>query len=229
MPAIPTSTDLGTDVADAIREYMNDDAGAVWTNAVLLPRINRSLAKVQRRMARSGVLTFADDYDTSLNALPGVPQGSDVLVLDNLPADFILPWRLWERRTGSTEQWCPMSMRVDGLTKRDPVDRLCEWEWIANELRFIGATQDNDVLIRYERQLPVLNAIEDPIPILDALDAIAAHAAWRLARSRGVVQLAADVKAEFEDEIKNLIALNTKPKQRTAVRRRGYSSRRIIS
>jgi hypothetical protein len=238
MPVLPGNGDTVADVTELVRAMMNDRAfdsvtqalldPAVWTDPILLPFLNSAYRRFQRDLAARGVKTMVTDVIIT------VPAGTTVIdgVTGNpplLPTDFLFPWKLTERPTGSTQPLSPMTPWDIGLPDRDQQTQLRDWQYVSDGIGLVGATASNDVYMRYEKALPKLtvnNSGGDPLRILGAIDAIAAGTAQRAARARGVAALSTDFKAMYEEELALWLTQYYHPKQRTPARRRPYGSRR---
>ncbi len=144
-----------------------------------------------------------------------------------IPADFVGPHAMWERGEGSSERFVPMD-ETSTLPDTGISTNLRWWTYLANQLSFIGATRDVRIKLRYEKGLPNLAGVNDPIGIRSAVNALAYMTAAIAARSRGVASAAADFIKIANDQISQLVATYIKPKQRQPVRRRPYGNRRKV-
>lgn len=147
-----------------------------------------------------------------------------------LPVDLLQPTVLWERVTGSNapgavqEDWIPMLESVDGLRARPPMQRLQDWEWQTDAIYMIGATQSNDIRIRYESMMFQFVTPADSILVRGAQSALANLLAAVFVNSRnpgaGVTFAAAG--DTFLDQI---ATMNTRARQRVTVTRQSYGNR----
>lgn len=162
--------------------------------------------------------------DTGCNILYPSGTGNVIAVSPQLPVDLILPLKLWERQTGTTNfTGGPMRQPNGGLVSMTQQQFLVDWEWQNDQLRFRGATQSQDLKILYEKHLAKLGASTDPLPIRGALNAAAYFAANIFAASRGGA-IAPDAKKTAMEEIALLQAISARRRQRKQVRRRPYSA-----
>lgn len=217
------------DVMALARVFLNDTAvagGAVYTNTVLLEPLKSTYLDLQEVLAINGIRTMQAETTLALPAL--ATEIADTGGPPVLPADLIVPHGLWERGTGTTERFQPMDEAVDRLPDIDPRIRLQWWQWQENKLKFIGATRSVDILLKYEKQLADLVDASSNILIRGGKNALAYMTAAIIARSRGVQGLVGDMAGQANAQIEQLITRNTKPKQRTAVRRRPYGWRRRL-
>ena len=100
---------------------------------------------------------------TPVTAIPTVDPGLQVNISDTgyfdssvnhaapqCPTDLLNPIFMWERTTGSTENWVEMEERPDGLPSMVQSTRLKIWEWRQDALYMPGATQSEDLRLRYK-------------------------------------------------------------------------------
>src|SRR3989442_15823204 len=72
-----------------------------------------------------------------------------------------------------------------GLPSQPQGSQLLFWEWRTDGLYFLGATQDNQVRIRYQKALPDLTDGSTTILIRNAQDAMAYFTAAMAGKARG--------------------------------------------
>src|SRR3989442_2201241 len=168
--------------------------GALFTDPVLLPYLNSAYRKVQRALANIGQETFVvDDVLIVVPAVSTVDPSVQVVVNDStarpnqLPTDLLVPEKLWERRSGSSDNFQEMVDLSDhgGLPSQPQGSQLLFWEWRTDGLYFLGATQDNQVRIRYQKALPDLTDGSSTILIRNAQDAMAYFTAGMAGMARG--------------------------------------------
>ncbi|MGH9758638.1 MAG: hypothetical protein ACRD4M_12945 [Candidatus Acidiferrales bacterium] len=97
---------------------MNDTAGAVFTDTLLMPLINSAYRGLQRELAEAGVSVLAEQQDIELDPDPvsGVTN-TDISDVSSpqLPTDCLMPHMLWERATSnSTDTFVPMEKFMSG-------------------------------------------------------------------------------------------------------------------
>jgi hypothetical protein len=234
MPVIASSAyGQASDALGLARSLMNDAGGVVFSDAVLLPFLNSAYRALQRELAENGVTVLMGqmDLDLPLDSASGVapnpPIVSDVSS-PQLPVDLLAPHALWEMATGSSDVFVPMEKITGGLPNLQPSPRLRIWEWRADAINLIGATQPITVRLRYEKALPVFVLGSDPIQIRSAADPLAYATAAMAARSRGARALAGDMQLAAQQATDKLIERYVRPEQAKARRRRPYGYRRQI-
>ena len=235
MPVVPTTAyTQASDALNLARALLNDSAGAVFADTVLLPLLNSAYRGLQRELAENGVSVLAEQQDLNLATDPvsGITQVeiSDVSS-PQLPADCLVPHMLWERATANTtDVFVPMEKFTSGgsMLNLQPSSYLRLWEWREDKINLVGATQAITVRVRYEKVLPALALGTDPVQIRSATDALAFATAALAARSRGARALAADLLGTAQMATENLIQRYVRPEQVKGRRRKPYGYRRRV-
>src|SRR5271155_3765513 len=101
MPVVPTTAySQAEDALSLARALVNDTAGVVFTDTLLMPLLNSAYRGLQRELAENGVsvLTEQQDIELELNSGTGATNQeiSDVSS-PQLPTDCLMPHVLWER------------------------------------------------------------------------------------------------------------------------------------
>jgi len=230
MPVVSTTAyDQAEDALNLARSLANDAAGAVFSDAVLMPFLNSGYRELQRQLAESGVSVLVSQQDVDLPLTNGVTSTeiSDVST-PQLPTDLLVPHQLWEQASGSSDIFVPMEKITGGLPNFQPGNYLRMWEWREDTIQLVGATQEITVRIRYEKQLPALVFGTDPVQIRAAVDPLAYFVAAMAARSRGARALAEDMLLAAQAAIDKLIERYVRPEQFKGRRRRPYGYRRSV-
>lgn len=180
-------------------------------NPMLLNALNSAIRTLYRKLRNVRTPTLIQD-NYILTGLPvvngplgaSVPDPSVQCYLDNsgffdgstnhatflLPTDILMPLALYERLTGTTDTFIPMTEATNGLTPSDQVDRFVDFEWRIDKLFFRGALTSRDLRIRYAGVFPQfftpsLSFTTTFIPIMDCEDAVAYITSVILARALG--------------------------------------------
>jgi hypothetical protein len=208
---------------------MNDTAGAVFTDTLLIPLLNSAYRGLQRELAENGVSVMVEQQDIELDADPtsGLTNTeiSDVSS-PQLPTDCLMPHMLWERATANTtDVFVPMEKFTSGgsMLNLQPSTYLRLWEWREDKVNLIGATQSITVRMRYEKLLPLITLGTDPIQIRSATDPLGFATAALAARSRGARALAQDLLGTAQLATEQLIERYVRPEQLKGRRRMPYS------
>ena len=160
MPVVGSSAyNTAGQITALVRSLLNDAQGNLFTDAVLLPYLNSAYRKAQRAIGNAGgggfiqddallVVTAVAQQDASLQV-----SISDATAPPNqLPTDLLVPMKLWERANLSSDDFVEMVdlTRHGGLPSRSQDVTLSVWEWRADGLWFLGATQDTDSFAVFE-------------------------------------------------------------------------------
>lgn len=230
MPVVSTTAyGQAEDALTLARSLVNDAAGAVFSDAVLMPFLNSAYRELQRELADSGVSVLVADAYLDLPLTGGVtPTALSDTSSPQLPTDLMAPHQLWEQATGSSDMLIPMEKITGGLPNLQPGAFLRMWEWLDDQINLIGATQAITVRLRYEKTLPALVLGTDPVQIRAAADPLAFAVAAMAARSRGQQALAADMAEAAEFATGQLIERYVRPEQFKGRRRKPYGYRRRV-
>lgn len=134
-----------------------------------------------------------------------------------LPNDVLYLTKVWERQTGTNDNFQEMNQPQDGLPSRSQTHQFRDWEWRNDNLNLPGATQQRDLRLRYYCALPqffsqTLNFDTTFVPIQDCTDAVAYKTAVKYARMLGSPGLA-DLEAEAKEQMFQLKNSNTRRAQ----------------
>ncbi len=234
MPVVGSSAyNTAGQITQLIRSLLNDAAGNLFTDSVLIPYVNSAYRKLQRALAAAGQETFlVDDVLLVVPAVTSVDPSAQVVINDStappnqLPTDLLVPLDLWERANGSSDDFVEMvdlSLR-GGLPSMEQGQTLQFWEWRQDGLCFCGATQDTQIRLRYQKSYPDLTDSTSVVLVRSAQEAIAYAAAAMAALSRGS-PFAERWDGVAEDAFEDLITTTVRRDQRGARRRRPYSWR----
>jgi hypothetical protein len=237
MPGLGTTAynTLGQ-ITSLVRSLLNDAAGNLFTDALLLPYANSAYRKVQRALANIDSGSFIqDDVLLVVAAVPINLQDPSYQVSitdatappNQLPGDLVLPLKLWERTNGSSDDFSEMIDLTGhgGLPSQAQGPRLEYWEWRADGLYFVGATQNEQIRLRYQKSYPDLVDATSPILIRNAQEPLAYFTAAMAGAARGALLAAQQYDAAGTDALEDLLDRATKREQGTVRRRRPYSSR----
>jgi hypothetical protein len=215
MPVVGTTAyNTAGQITALVRSLLNDAAGNLFTDAVLLPYANSAYRKVQRALANVQSGTFlTDNVLLVVSAVAQVDASAQVSITDatappnQLPTDLLVPVKVWERASGTSNDFVEMIDLTDhdGLPSEPQGQTLRYWEWRADGLYFLGATQDTQIRLRYQKSYPDLTDATSPVLIRNAQEAIAYAAAAMAGAARGAPQAERwDVAAA--DALEDLIA-----------------------
>jgi hypothetical protein len=234
MPVVGSSAyNTAGQITSLVRSLLNDAAGNLFTDAVLLPYANSAYRTAQRALANVGAGGFmTDNTQLVVSAVAAADPSVQVSITDatappnQLPTDLLVPLKLWERPNGSAQEFAEMVdlTRHDGLPSRAQGITLSVWEWRGDGIYFLGATQDTQIRLRYVKAFPDLTDSTSPVLVRNAQEAMAFAAAAMAAWARGS-PLAQKWDDAAADAIEQLVAAAARREQQSARRRRPFSSR----
>lgn len=245
MPLGSTAYPALTSVFTLVRSLVNDANGNWATDAVLLPYANCAYRHVNAELGNVQDTSYIKD--NVLMVLPAVAgqDASKQAVLNNagfnngttdftsysgvvlqLPVDLLVPLRLEERTPGSSEEWIEVTDMTDagGLPLQLQGSRLCYWEWRTDGIYLLGATQDEQIKLRYEAAFLDMTDGTSPLQIRDGQNAVAFKTAELVAAARGGAMVPI-VKPLYDDAIELLKNRVAQREQHVGRRRQSYSGR----
>lgn len=216
---------LAEDVMQRSAVFMNDPAQTVWNNTVLLPFLQTAHDELQDVLTENGIpVTF--EVAANIAVLSGIK------ILSPLPNDFVAPINLEERPSTSTNDsdFIPI-IQVALLPSDDPTQNLRYWDWSGQNIRFIGATLDKTVRLRYLSLVGSIQGDSSAITVTGSFGYLAARTAALAARDIGQNPTRADsldvraslsLKRVINREVRALQGVPAKRKPFWANRRRAW-------
>jgi len=194
---------------------LNDPAGNIFPDDKLIPLMQKAYRELQTKMMVNG-LPVLKEASTPVTVVQGTVRLGDGA---GLPTDFIYPIELHERKVGSTDNFSPMFERAWEPDEK-PGQSLEVWTWREEELKFIGATTDREVRIRYMKGLTRITATTSPIGIIQATTYLASRTAAIAAFSLGANPSRAQaLDNDAGSALIDVIVILTKRQQGLGIRR----------
>jgi hypothetical protein len=207
-----------TNVVTRVQSLLGDVSGDYWTITTLTPHINAGLRKVSRKY-RAHSIRFGRARATLTPLAIGVTSMTRATTLA-LPSDFLEPFEICEKAVGAADtEYVLLDQAADQLPDIPQSETLGVWDWFSNTIWFIGATTARTLRIDYQRGITDLSAGADVLVVDDSLDAVSYFGAAEAAHSVGQSQLAANLEAQGNDSLADLITTEVKVMQRTPRRR----------
>jgi hypothetical protein len=229
--------------------------GQIFTNNPAIspftqPFLNSSIRELYRELRNVGQPTLIKDnvIITNLPVVNSPTYGSgqpdsavqvylstsgffDGVSIDSsylLPGDMIYPEKLWERATGTNDNFTAMTQPQFGLPPVQQSEWLGQWEWRGDQIWMPGSTQARDIRMRYWAQLSqffsaTLDFNSTYVPILDCTDAVAYKTAVKYARMLGSPGLE-DLKQEAAVQMFQLKNATTRRAQSITYNRIPYGN-----
>lgn len=214
---------LASEIMDqAASVYLNDSALALFTYAAQLPFLKIANEKLEQ-------ILIENDEQVQRVKSSVIPVTAGALTL-TLPADFLLPIRLFERISGATnDKWFPMKERDWEPEDAVQVNSLNFWSFRNNAINLVGANQNRDVLLEYERQLAVIIGSTSPEDFYLAKGYLSAKTAELCARFIGMNDVMANSIRDNEvipaqNRLVNILVMN---KQGQKFRRARFTTKRV--
>ena len=238
MPVVtPYGINLLNDVLIRARTLMNDDEGTNWPDYRLIPKAQQAFEELEAELYLAGIPII-----NSQNVIMTVPAYNisahngnplDMSTIPGYPKDMIMPIWMKERRVG--DQWRDFVDMVE--TDFTPITTtdiyLRYWTWYQGKIILLGSLNDNQVLLRYQRFLPLpgvnTDSISVPLGQLHLSYRVAALAAASLPEMKA---LAADLDARSAVNLDKIVRMNIKQQQNLPTKRRpyhrGYGRNRVL-
>lgn len=217
---------LASEVMDRARVHLNDAGADIFNNDVLLPFLVSAWEELQSTMQANG-LPIMTETSSSILLPAGVMVLGTAAVIPNptLPVNFLEPKAVYERSPGAA-RWEEME-EAHGFVNGTMRTSLGIWEWDGDNLKFVGALGDREILLKYLKGLPEITSENTNLPITGAKRFLALKTAAEAADDIGQNRARSErleTKAEFE--MNRFLAIRVKLQQDTSTRRRGYNSPR---
>ena len=130
----------------------------------------------------------------------GYFNGQDLIPNVTLPADLIKPLELWES-VGGQRFWMPMKPVSDSISSRPTRARFGVWDFTNDTLILPGASQTNDIKMKYLCYAPDITAPNSTIYVVHAQSALANAIVASVAKMLGGLEMA----AVFEKDRKSAV------------------------
>lgn len=211
MPYTPPTV---LDILDRARVFLNDSDADLYTDAVLLP-----ILAVANDEFRDELLVHGINSQKTVAGYYTVDAGETAL--DPLPDDFLNPVEIWERLSGSSDNFTKVVEFVwpTGYTGSDN-GCIAYWNFRNQEITIPPANTIREVRLDYNRVLVEVVSTSDDVEIKGSVNFLAAK----------VAELAsADIGQNPVESVKNekratkylmrLLQINIKNQQGTGARR----------
>jgi hypothetical protein len=193
---------------------INVPGGRQFTDPEIKEFLNRAVGWAQQKLRSSPVKDLRQEVDLTL-VTPA--KSFTVGVLNELPTNFIIPIRLWEKQEG---KWKEMTQARDHLPiNAEPKEQLLWWAWQGGKLLFTGANQNVEVRIHYRGSIPELTIPLDTIPV-NGLDEAVIAKAIAIGSVLGKLDQAQYWEGSATELLDRFIQVNIKPYQATGFRRK---------
>ena len=147
-------------VLNQARMYLNDANQQLWTDTILMPMLQRAFQELQVQMRQSAAPIMRAYYGEVVALL------TDQFATP--PDDLVQPIQLWSSPAGN---FVPARLMTEVIDLPDPalVDTtlLTYWSFTLQEVRWVPITNNSNVLMIYQRNLPVPQLPTDTISFIE--------------------------------------------------------------
>ena len=230
-------------VLNLARSIVNDAAQSISGNLLsdsrpyTIPMLNGCYREMQSDLQNYGYEGFTtqvilNQIPPSYKTDPGVQvyvgfqgcnDGYNSFTNPHLPADLGIPLRLWERPSGTTQNFQEMLPVNDGLPSRPQSGTLQQWDWQSDAIYFVGANQLTDVRMRYQRNFPDLVDGTSIVMIPWSDRALAFLMGRTFGAARGS-QMWQYMDQKYDEAMVSIMQMTGRKRQRGSHRRRPYGS-----
>src|SRR5262245_25200457 len=155
---------LASTLLAEIKPLLNDPQGLVYSDSALLPLLSKAYRELQTRLSRAGM-------GVTKEVAERVPVDANVTFLGDgagLPTGILYPVELKEAPRGAPLQNFFLMDERNWEPNLERVSELRLWTWREEQIKFVGATTDRDVYIRYVKGLTPITDVNSPIQILNS-------------------------------------------------------------
>lgn len=132
---------------DCRRVCLNDAAGRLYNNEVLLPSMRVAFQELSELYQLHNVSITNDQEENFTIPIGAVDIGGPTGPA--LPQDFIEPIQLFERDSGSDEPFMEMTHREFLPSYTTPLQSIIFWTWQDQMIKFIPATSIRQIRIQF--------------------------------------------------------------------------------
>jgi hypothetical protein len=230
------SVALFGDVLGRARTLLNDDDATNWPDTKLIPKAVQAFEELEADLILAGIPII--NGQTIVLNVPAylifennnVPF--DLSTVPNYPTDMILPIWMKERQLGDQYRDFVDMVEVDFIPITDVDIYLRYWCWYQNTITLLGAFNPVQVMLRYQRFLPVPGVNTDSIVVPLGQLFLAYRIAALAADSLGDRQRRIDLTDQADKNLDRIIRMNIKQQQNLPTKRRpyhrGYGRNRVL-
>ncbi len=212
---------LASEVMDRASALLNDVGLTNFTYEVQIPFLNIALDELQESLEQNNV-----GVTNSTSAIYTIAAGTFDIggAGPALPADLVEIQALYERDSGTTDDFMMMS-RTEFLPQIQVLTQwLTYWTWENQIIKFVGAISNRNVKIQYiaNNIIPVTTSTS-VITIINAKSFLAYRTAALCAEFIGENKSRADdLNVDASLAIDRMLGINTKGRQSITIRRRPF-------
>jgi hypothetical protein len=212
------------DVLDKAAVLLNDSAKTIFTDAAMLPYLSIAQDELQEQLELNNV-----PMSNAVSAVIPITAGTDSIGDTGdpaLPTNLIEPKALYERTTGTNDDFILMT-KVEFLPEVViQLNELIYWTWQGQIIKFLGALSNQDVKIEYVAAvLNPITATSTIISLFNAKTFLEYRTASLCAQFIGEnKERADDLNFNAALGLDRILGITTKGRQSIATRRRPFLS-----
>ncbi len=212
-------------VMDMARSLLNDQLGAVFTDAVQIPYLNMALRDLGQKLQLNDIPVTLDTSSPIIVVGIGIdniggPGGPA------LPSGFINAKQVWQRQTGTDNPFLtvPQYQFLPHWAAEDQTSYLLGWAYLRQYIHLIPSTSPIDVKIDYTASvIPVIADDTDEIDITNSQQYLgfktAAYCAMFIGENPSRAQV---LEGQAENAFNEMLGIETKGQQSIVTRRRPF-------
>lgn len=215
-PSVVTTVLAGA-VLNATRTHLNDDSRTLWTDPVLMPKLQEAYRELLLQFTLSGVAV--------LNAVQiiNVPANTpDISVAAGYPTDMIEPIWIGERTAGGRPSDFRPVRETNALPYVEPYGALGWWTWQRDRILTGGSTAAVDLKIYYRIKLEPPARVTDTIGIIFGEAFLSYRTAAIALETLDQFPKADRLSKKAEMNLHKIIMITTKQVQNLPARRMAY-------
>ena len=205
------------------RILLNDVAAANFTDAVLLPFLRKAYRELQQNLVDNGISNNREQSATTT-----IPAGTTAWTFSSspaLPSTLLYPIQMKEKISGADDSTLVDMIQENWVPDIAQTSKLVYWAWIDSQIRFVGATADVPVQLRYFESLGAITDATTNITILDSETFLASRTAALAAMyAGGNPTRATALQQDAITALDLLLGTAVKERQSMPVRRRRFQA-----
>lgn len=192
-------------VLASCRTYLNDDNATLWTDPVLIPKVQEAHRELQSQLWTIGSPTIrnvSSNISVPISTTPTTVNG-----LSGYPTDMLNPTAVFEAASSPTT-WVPVTETFYLTPGYTALATIGYYIWQEENLIVAPCTAARTLQIQYRRSIPIPALLTDPIGILFGESYLAPRAAAICAAAAGNSAVYSAMTALAETNFKRLLSTN---------------------
>ena len=139
------------------RVFLGDINGITWPDTILLPILQEAHSELVQELEK-----FSLPIILHQSCIILVPAGARCLG-SNQPDTLVEPISIMERIPGTDMEDFELMIRMTFIPTVDLDEDLTYWAWQGQQIKFLGATQDREIILRYKGSVATPQTLNDPL------------------------------------------------------------------